>query len=67
VPFSGVPTLNAAEGWEVSGIREGMEKVSQSESLAVLWVTRPGMALTVALVMATPPLLRALLESIGLR
>jgi hypothetical protein len=51
----------------MSGIRESMDRVGQSESLAVLWVTRPGMALTVGLVMATPPLLRALLEAIGLR
>jgi hypothetical protein len=51
----------------MSGIREGMEKVSQSESLAVLWVTRPGVAVTIGLVMAFPPLLRGLLEAIGLR
>jgi len=48
-------------------LREGVKRVSQSEPLAVLWVTRPGMALTVGLVMATPPLLRALLEAFGLR
>lgn len=48
-------------------IREGMERVSQSESLAVLWATRPGLALTVGIAMATPPLLRAFLEALGLR
>lgn len=49
------------------GIREGMERVSQSESLTALWATRPGLALTVAIAMATPPTLRALLEAFGLR
>jgi hypothetical protein len=51
----------------MSGIREGMERVSQSESLTALWATRPGLAFTVAIVMATPPTLRALLEGLGLR
>jgi len=49
------------------GIREGMARVSQSESLATLWATRPGLAVTVAIAMATPPMLRALLEALGLR
>ena len=48
-------------------IRDGMARVSESESLAVLWATRPGLALTVAIAMATPPALRALLEVLGLR
>ena len=51
----------------MSGIRDRMARVSESESLAVLWATRPGLALTVAIAMATPPALRALLEALGLR
>ncbi len=51
----------------MSGIRDGMGRVSQSESLTALWATRPGLALTVAIAMATPPTLRALLEALGLR
>jgi hypothetical protein len=48
-------------------IREGMERVGRSQSLTALWLTRPGLALTVGLVMATPPLVRALLEALSLR
>lgn len=51
----------------MSGIREGMERVSQSESLTALWVTRPGLALTVGIGMAIPPVVRALLETLGFR
>jgi len=51
----------------MSGIREGIERVGQSESLTALWATRPGLALTVAIAMATPPMLRAVLEALGLR
>src|SRR2546429_400643 len=57
-----------AEGrFALTGIRDRMARVSESESLAVLWATRPGLALTVAIAMATPPALRALLEALGLR
>jgi hypothetical protein len=48
-------------------IKDGMARVGQSESLAVLWATRPGLALTVAIAMATPPTVRAVLEALGLR
>jgi len=51
----------------MSGIREGIERVNQSASLTTLWATRPGFALAVAIVMATPPTLRAVLEAFGLR
>lgn len=51
----------------MSGIHEGIERFSRSESLTALWVTRPGLALTVGIAMATPPMLRALLEALGFR
>jgi hypothetical protein len=51
----------------MSGIREGMDRIGQSEPLAALWATRPGLALAVAITMAAPPALRALLETLGLR
>ncbi len=51
----------------MAGIRDGNERVSGSESISVLWVTRPGWALTIGIAMAIPPVLRALLETLGLR
>ena len=51
----------------MSGIGAGMDRIGQSEPLAVLWATRPGLALAVAIAMATPPALRALLQAIGIR
>ncbi len=51
----------------MSGMREGIERVSESGPLTALWVTRPGLALAVAIAMATPPALRAVLEAVGLR
>ena len=56
-----------AEGSGLSGIREGMERASQHEPLAALWLTRPGLVLTVGIAMAIPSVLRALLKTLGLR
>jgi hypothetical protein len=67
VTFPGSQAFKTPEGIGMPAIREGMERVSQSESLAALWATRPGLALTVGIAMAIPPVLRALLEALGLR
>lgn len=51
----------------MSGMREGIERVSESAPLTALLVTRPVLALAVAIAMATPPALRAVVEAVGLR
>jgi hypothetical protein len=51
----------------MSGIRKGIERINESAPLTTLWVTRPGLALAVAMVMGAPPALRAVLEALGLR
>jgi hypothetical protein len=51
----------------MSRIRERTERVNESAPLTTLWATRPGLAFAVAIVMATPPALRAILEGLGLR
>jgi hypothetical protein len=48
-------------------IRERIERVNSSASLTALWPARPGLALAVAIMMVTPPALRAVLEALGLR
>lgn len=48
-------------------VRDGLERLNNSEAVTVLWVTRPGLAVTILVAMATPPLLRAMLEALGLR
>jgi hypothetical protein len=48
-------------------IRERIERVNPAASLTALWPARPGLALAVAIMMVTPPALRAVLEALGLR
>jgi hypothetical protein len=51
----------------MSGIRESTDRVIQTAPRTTLWVMRPGLATAVAIVMAAPPTLRAVLEAFGLR
>lgn len=51
----------------MSQIKEGIQRVHESASLTPSRATRPGLALAVAIVVAAPPMLRAVLEALGLR
>jgi hypothetical protein len=51
----------------MAGLRQELSRISESETVAALSISRPGLALTVAAVMALPPIVRVCLEALGLR